>query len=58
MEYVTYKDIVALHGSRPAFNMLLTLERLARIGDEMASIDLDARFDKALHALSDTDFAS
>lgn len=57
MIYVTYKDLVARYGQRPAVNTLYLLEKLTKIQHEIISIDMDHRFDKALKALSDIDFS-
>lgn len=58
MHYVTYNDMAARYGKHPAFKLLLTIERLAQIRDEITSIDLETRFQKALQALSDINFAA
>jgi hypothetical protein len=58
MQSITYSEIAARHGRRPALQMLQTIERLANIKDEIISLDLDARFEKALKILSDIDPAN
>jgi len=57
MVTVTYKDMTVKYGKRPAFQLLRTLEKLTHIKDEIASMDLEARFDKAIKAIVETDFA-
>jgi hypothetical protein len=52
MKLVTFSAIAARHGRGPAFKLLRTVERLADIRDEIISLDLDTRFEKALKALS------
>jgi len=58
MHYVTFSDMAARHGKHPAFKLLCLIERLAQIGDEITSIDLEARFQRAVQALSNIDFAA
>lgn len=58
MQHITFNDLSVRYGRRPAFSLLLTIERLAQIRDEITSIDLNTRFEKALHALSNINFAS
>jgi len=58
MKYVTYSDLAARHGKRPAHSLLKCIERLAQIKHEVISMDMDARFERALKALSDIDFAA
>lgn len=58
MQHVTFSELAMRFGKRPAFNMLRTLERLAQIRDEIASLDMETRFQKALQALSEIDFAA
>lgn len=57
-EHVTYKELAARHGKRPAFNLLCLVERLAQIRNKIASIDLETRFQQALKVLSETNFAA
>jgi len=55
MDYITYKDLAARYGQRPALNILYLLERLTKIQNEITSMNVDARFDRAIKALADTD---
>ena len=56
MQYATYSDLSALYGKRRSFDLLLQFERMTQIRDEIISIDLDARFEKAFKALCDINF--
>ena len=57
MQLVTYTELVEIHGQKPAYRLLLAVERLAQIRDDIASLDMNDRFDKALRALADVNFA-
>lgn len=57
-EYVTFRELAERYGKHPAFNLLCLIERLAQIRNEIVSMDLEARFEKALKALSQTNFAA
>jgi hypothetical protein len=57
MQTVTYNDMVARYGTAPAFDLLLTLENLARITTDIHAIDEETRFQKALEALHNINFA-
>jgi hypothetical protein len=54
---LTYGYVAAVHGRRPAFQLLRTLEKLAEIKDDIASIDLEARFERAVKVLCEINFA-
>ena len=57
MLHVTYNDMAIVHGKRSALQLLWMLEKLAQIKNEISSIDLEARFERALKALCETNFA-
>jgi hypothetical protein len=51
MQTITYKGIVARYGSAQAFDLLLIVERLAKIQDNIETLDEETRFQRALDAL-------
>jgi hypothetical protein len=52
---VSYGDLAGRHGRKPALRVLLQLEQLARIeSGTVASIDLEARFARALKIVANT----
>jgi hypothetical protein len=57
-QQITYNDMVTRYGSIQAFNLLLMVEKLAKIRDEISLIDEETRFQRALDALNDIDFAA
>lgn len=57
MQYATYSDLSALYGKRRAFDLLVSFERMTQIRNEIISLDLDARFEKAFKALCNINFA-
>ena len=56
MKNVTYHDLVVRYGSPAAYDLLLSVEKLAQIKDEISHCDEEMRFRRALDALSDIDF--
>ena len=55
MELVTYKDIVARHGRPYALNLLQVIENVAKIRNDIVSMDCEARFEKAVKTLCKID---
>lgn len=58
MEKITYQDLIARYGSTRAFDLLLTVEKLAKIKNDIDTFDEGARFERALEALNDHNFAA
>ena len=58
MDTVTYTDMVNRYGNTAAFDLLLSVERLAKIKDEINLADEETRFQRALEALNQIDFAA
>jgi len=58
MDRITYKDLVARYGTTPAYDVLLTLERLTQIKNEILYLDENVRLQKALDALNKVNFAT
>lgn len=57
MEWVTYQDLVTRFGNLMAFDLLITIEKLARLyGNGNYYMDEDARLQKALSTLNGIDF--
>lgn len=57
MKNVTYQDLVVRYGSPAAYDLLLSVEKIARIKDDISHCDEDMRFRRALDALNDINFA-
>lgn len=57
MDRVTYQDLVARFGNTMAFDLLITIEKLARAKDTLYPLDEEARLQKALEALNGIDFS-
>ena len=49
---ITYNDMEMRFGKKPARDLLLCLERMARIQSDILHIDADRRLEKALSALN------
>jgi hypothetical protein len=58
MEKITYNDLVERYGRVMAFDLLLLVERLAKIRDDIATFDEETRFQRAVEALNEVDFAA
>jgi hypothetical protein len=58
MQHITYRDMVARFGSVQAFDLLLTVEKLAKIKNDIDAFDEEIRFKRALEALNETNFAA
>jgi hypothetical protein len=55
---ITYADLVKRYGESRAFDLLLTVERLAKIKGNIVHLDEEARLQKAFEALNQTDCAA
>ena len=55
MERITYTDLVSRYGNTAAFSLLLTIEKLARIRNDIIKFDEDERLKNALDALDQVD---
>jgi hypothetical protein len=55
---VKYNDLVVRYGNPAAYDLLLSVEKLAKIRNDLVSLDEEARFQRALAALSEIDFAA
>lgn len=58
MTTVTYNDLVTRYGSPAAYDLLLSVEKLAQIRNDITQIDEETRFRRALQALNEIDFAN
>ena len=58
MFQVTYTDLVKRHGRVKAFDLLRSIETLASVNDKINLADEEARFQRALEALTNINFAS
>jgi hypothetical protein len=57
-DLITYNDLVTRYGSPQAFDVLLAVEKLARIRHDINLLDEETRFQRALEALNHVDFAA
>ena len=57
VDKITYRDMVTKFGETRAFDLLLTVERLAKINENIAQTDEEVRFQTALDALNEINFA-
>ena len=57
MDRVTYQDLVTRFGNPMAFDLLLTIEKLARVKYDAHQFDENIRLQKALDALNEPDSA-
>ncbi|MEJ0063309.1 MAG: hypothetical protein WDO70_08940 [Alphaproteobacteria bacterium] len=55
---LTYNDLVARYGKDMAYGLLLTIEKMSKIKNDIATLDEDARLEQALHALNDTNIST
>lgn len=53
MDSLTYNDLVNRYGKDLAFDLLLSIEKVAKTRDDTASLSEDARLQKALAALDE-----
>jgi hypothetical protein len=58
MDRVTYQDLVVRYGHPLAFDLLLTIEKLARTAKNIHLLDEDERLQKALNALNNINFSN
>ena len=57
MDRVTYQDLVVRYGNIQAFDLLMTIEKLARIKADIIYLDEEERLKRALEALNAIDFS-
>ncbi len=57
MYELTYNDLVRRYGNTQAFDLLLTIEKLARIKDYITHMDEETRLKRALEALNNVNLA-
>ena len=58
MDRVTYQDLVVRYGNPLAFDLLLTIEKLAKVKNEAQVFDENDRLQRALNALNEVNFAN
>ena len=57
MSMITYADLVNVYGKERAFGVLQSVEQAAQIGQDQGQDDEAGRFQRALDALSEINFA-
>jgi hypothetical protein len=57
MDRIRYQDLVTRYGNAAAYDLLLSVEKLAHINSDIISFEEEERFQKALEALNDINFA-
>ncbi len=55
---LTYRELVRLYGTRAAYELLLTVERQGNVKRNVIYLNMDVRFQRALEALNDGNFAA
>ena len=58
MDHITYQELVDRYGKKQADIYLYAFEHMARINKEIISIEKEDRFQKALEALNEINFAA
>lgn len=57
MDRVTYQDLIARFGNNMAFDLLITIEKLANARSTLYPLDENTRLQRALEALNGIDFS-
>lgn len=58
MAAMTYNELVLRYGRNMAFDLLITIEKMARIRDRMTALDEETRLKRALDELDRIDSAA
>jgi ACT domain-containing protein len=57
VERIKYQDLVTRYGDAAAYDLLLSVEKLAKINSDIIRFEEEERFQKALEALNEINFA-
>ena len=55
---LTYNDLVTRYGQDRAFDLLLTIEKMAKVRDNIVAMDEEARLQRALAELDKANVAA
>lgn len=58
MGVMTYQDLVKRYGQNMAFDLLLTIEKMAKIRDHVSIVDEETRLKRALDVLDQAEMAA